>query len=90
MQNHRLSEDGVPFLPQVVQLTYQITELSCSFSTDPPDGDTGTGCHGDIVPNMLEKIMQMLAKLSRNKREIAERVSVSIFLFIHMYFLLND
>ena len=67
-----LSDDSVTFLPQVTKLVYQIAEVSC---TNHTDGDTGNSCHGDIVPNMLEKLVAMLVKLTHNKREIAERVS---------------
>lgn len=74
------ADDGSSFLSPVTKLMYQVTEvIQCGFEPPADDdsqpADDSTGSCGDIVPDMLCKLIDVLVTMVTHNKEQAERVS---------------
>ena len=70
------------FLIPVCRLMYQITEMMLTHNAVT---DEGVGSHGDIVPAMINKLLEVIIILTVNKKEQAERVGDHLIYHIHFF-----
>ncbi|XP_064643919.1 condensin-2 complex subunit G2-like [Lineus longissimus] len=68
-----LDTDSLPtlILP-CVKLLYQMTEYTYSLKTD--ETDEGIGTNTDVIPGMLSRVVQALAKIIRNHLELSTKI----------------